>query len=100
VECSSGVEYGARETTPFVIDGTLGTAAAPYILRPEGIFQVIPLKKGWNWISLNVSNPDMSREKIFSSIMGSGNSLTVKNQTNSLTIVLSPAGVAHCGTST
>jgi hypothetical protein len=78
----SGVEYGARETTPFVVDGTLGTAASPYVLHTEGIFQVIPLNKGWNLISLNVSNPDMSREKIFSSLLSSGNTIQIKSQTD------------------
>jgi trimeric autotransporter adhesin len=78
----SGVVYGAKETTPFVADGTLGTAAVPYILHPEGIFQVIPLNKGWNWISFNVSAPDMSREKIFSSLLSSGNSIQIKSQTD------------------
>lgn len=78
----SGVEYGALETTPFVVDGTLGTAAAPYVLHPEGTFQVIPLKKGWNWVSLNVANPDMSREKIFGSILSSGNTIQIKSQTD------------------
>jgi hypothetical protein len=64
-----------------VLDGSLGSAAAPYVLNPEGIFQVIPLKQGWNSISLNVSTSDMSREKIFSSLLASGNSITIKSQT-------------------
>jgi hypothetical protein len=77
----SGVEYGAIERTPFVVDGTLGSVNSPYILHPEGIFQVIPLNKGWNSISLNVSTSDMSRDKVFNSILASGNRITVKNQT-------------------
>ncbi|AHM62840.1 hypothetical protein D770_22975 [Flammeovirgaceae bacterium 311] len=77
-----GEEYGAKETTPFVIDGSLGTAAAPYILHPEGNFQVIPLTQGWNWISFNVVNSDMSREKLFSSLLSSGNRVHVKDQKN------------------
>ena len=78
----TGVEYGARETTPFVVDGSLGTAASPFILRPEGNFQVIPLTQGWNWVSFNVENADMSREKVFNSILASGNRIHVKDQVN------------------
>jgi hypothetical protein len=77
----TGVEYGAIERTSFVVDGTLGSVNLPYILHPEGIFQVIPLNKGWNSISLNVTTNDMSREKVFNSILASGNRITVKNQT-------------------
>src|SRR5690606_24651062 len=45
----------------------------------------IPLKKGWNWISLNLATSDMSRERIFNSILGSasGNSITIKSKTQS-----------------
>jgi trimeric autotransporter adhesin len=76
----SGVEYGAKETTPFVVDGLLGTAAAPFVLHPEGIFQVIPLNKGWNWVSLNLISSDLSLQ-ILSSLLSSGNTIQVKSQT-------------------
>ncbi|GEO04203.1 hypothetical protein AAE02nite_18670 [Adhaeribacter aerolatus] len=78
----TGVEYGALEKTPFVIDGITGSPATPYLLHSEGTFQVIPLKKGWNWVSLNVETPDMTREKVFSSLLASGNKITVKSQTD------------------
>jgi len=79
----NGVEYGALETVTFTLDATTGTVASPFILHPEGFFQVIPLNKGWNWISLNVSTSNMSREHIFQNILnsGTGNSITVKSKT-------------------
>src|SRR5690606_15009854 len=81
----TGVEYSAIEEEEFTLDATYGTVASPLILHPEGFFQVIPLKKGWNWISLNLATSDMSRERIFNSILGSasGNSITIKSKTQS-----------------
>jgi len=79
----NGVEYGALETVVFTLDNTIGTVASPLILHPEGFFQMIPLAKGWNWISLNVTGPDMSRENIFQNLLNapSNNSITIKSKT-------------------
>jgi hypothetical protein len=79
----NGVEYGAVESIAFTLDDTEGTVADPLILHPEGFFQIIPLKQGWNWISLNVQTSDMSREHIFQNILNSpsGNSITIKSKT-------------------
>ncbi|MGV3589669.1 MAG: T9SS type A sorting domain-containing protein [Adhaeribacter sp.] len=77
----TGVEYGAIEKPNFLADNIIGSAGSPYILHPEGTFQVIPLKQGWNWVSLNVATPDMTVEKVFNSLVSSGNSITVKSQT-------------------
>lgn len=79
------MEYGALERLTFRADDHVGSVGAPYILHPEGIFQVIPLKQGWNWISLNVTSEDMSRESVFESILGSsaGNDIIVKTQSQS-----------------
>jgi type IX secretion system substrate protein/fibronectin type III domain protein len=81
----TGVEYGALESTPFTLDNTIGSENNPFILHPEGFFQIIPLAKGWNWISLNVSTTNMSRDHIFENILnGPGNnSLTIKSKTQS-----------------
>jgi len=81
----TGVEYSAIETRTFTLDQTHGTVASPLILHPEGFFQIIPLRKGWNWISLNLATSNMSRERIFNSILASpsGNSITVKSKTQS-----------------
>ncbi|HSF90143.1 MAG TPA: T9SS type A sorting domain-containing protein [Saprospiraceae bacterium] len=78
----NGVEYGAVEKLTFTLDLTTGTVANPYILHPQGFHQVIPLSKGWNWISLNVSSGDMSREHIFQNLLNSpaGNSITIKSK--------------------
>ncbi len=79
----SGVEYSAVEFVDFQPEGRVGTAGSPLILHPEGILQVIPLNLGWNWISLNLHNPDLSREKVFQSIIypASQNTITIKTQT-------------------
>lgn len=79
----TGVEYGALETVTFVLDNTVGTVTTPTILHPEGFFQLIPLNKGWNWISFNVLSNPMSREHVFENLLNSptGNSLTIKSKT-------------------
>ena len=83
----TGVEYTAVETTTFTLDNTVGTVAAPFILHPQGFLQVIPLSKGWNWISLNLLNPNMSKEYIFQSILNTGpqNVVTIKSKTQTST---------------
>ncbi|MCP9235249.1 T9SS type A sorting domain-containing protein [Lewinella sp. JB7] len=77
----TGAEYGAKETLPFTSDAHHGSAVAPIILHPEGRFQVIPLRKGWNWISLNVAGDDMSREHLLQSLLNStsGNDIMIKS---------------------
>ncbi|MGV3586609.1 MAG: T9SS type A sorting domain-containing protein [Adhaeribacter sp.] len=79
----TGVENGAKETTLFVPDASLGTARAPYILHLNGIIQTIPLNQGWNWVSLNVVNTNMSRENLLSSLLSKevNNRVTIKSQT-------------------
>ncbi|HZV45328.1 MAG TPA: hypothetical protein VFF90_12670, partial [Saprospiraceae bacterium] len=79
----SGVEYSAVETSLFTLDNAVGTVAAPLILHPQGFLQVIPLSKGWNWISLNVSNANMSKEFLFQSILNTpaANVVTIKSKT-------------------
>ena len=81
----NGVEYGAIESLTFRSDDHVGTASEPFILHPEGIFQVIPLNQGWNWISLNVAGADMSREHLLQSLLGStaNNDIVIKNQSTS-----------------
>ncbi|MCP9234381.1 T9SS type A sorting domain-containing protein [Lewinella sp. JB7] len=78
----NGVEYGAIETLTFVSETSAGSPDAPLILHPEGIFQVIPLHVGWNWISLNVQTTDMTREHLLSSIVGAqtANDVVIKSQ--------------------
>jgi hypothetical protein len=79
----TGVEYGAIEQVTFTLDNAIGTVGSPLLLHPEGFFQLIPLNKGWNWISLNVLNANMTREKIFENLLNapSGNSITIKSKT-------------------
>jgi hypothetical protein len=79
----TGVEYSAMESTTFTLDNTVGTVADPFILHPQGFLQVIPLSKGWNWISLNVVNPNMTKEFIFQSILNTpvANVVTIKSKT-------------------
>ena len=89
----TGVEYTAVETTTFTLDNTLGTVTTPYILHPQGFLQVIPLNQGWNWISLNLSSANMSRENIFQSILNTtpNNTITVKSKSQTTTYT-PPAG--------
>ena len=83
----NGVEYGALETLTFTHDDKTGSISDPFILHPEGIFQIIPLNVGWNWISFNVESNDMSREHVFQSILGAtaGNDIIVKSQSQTST---------------
>lgn len=92
---SSGVEYRAKETFYFASEMVYGRIAAPEILHPDGVFQVIPLKQGWNWVSLNVRNQDMTIHNLLNSL-GSpdvGNNITVKNKlgaTSTFTQIATP----------
>lgn len=63
-----GLEYQAKERLSFIANGNLGNLVNPYILHPEGIYQTIPLKKGWTWISLNVQNNDMSLKNVLANL--------------------------------
>ncbi|RYE27363.1 MAG: DUF11 domain-containing protein [Sphingobacteriaceae bacterium] len=55
-----GVEYQSVERLNFISNAIVGSTASPYIAHAGGVYQSIILKKGWNWISLNVKNTDMS----------------------------------------
>ncbi|MBB4079184.1 hypothetical protein GGR28_001804 [Lewinella aquimaris] len=80
----NGVEYGAVERLTFVTGTSQGSPEQPLILHPEGVFQVIPLNVGWNWVSLNVQTDDMTREHLLGSIVGdqTTNDVVVKSQSN------------------
>ncbi|NJB86423.1 hypothetical protein GGR26_002191 [Lewinella marina] len=80
----NGVEYGAIERLTFVTGTSQGSPEQPLILHPEGIFQVIPLNVGWNWISLNVATDNMTREHLLASIVGdqTANDVVIKSQSN------------------
>ncbi len=83
----SGVEYSAVEDVTFTLDKTTGTVESPFILHPIGFHQVIPLNKGWNWISLNLEADDMSKEQIFLNLLDapSGNAITIKSKAQTTT---------------
>lgn len=74
-----GREYGAVETVTFAADAVVGSISSPFILHPAGNFQEIPLRKGWNLISINVTSGNQDRAEIFKSIMNKGNDLVVKS---------------------
>ncbi|GEM_PF-1265881 len=63
-----GIEYQSKERVNFVSNGIVGNGNSPYVLHPEGVFQTIPLKAGWNWVSLNVENADMRVSKVLSKL--------------------------------
>ncbi len=79
---STGVEHRAGETFFFSNEQVYGRIGAPEILHPDGVFQVIPLKQGWNWVSLNITNPDMTIHNLLSSLASDevGNNITVKRK--------------------
>ncbi len=82
---SNGVEYRAAETLFFADNAIYGRIGAPEIFHTDGVYQVIPLKQGWNWVSLNVDNSDMTIHNLLNSL-GSpqvGNDITVKRKDGS-----------------
>ncbi len=79
---ASGVEYRAAETFYFSSEQVYGRISDPEILHPNGVFQVIPLQKGWNWVSFNITNSDMTIHNILNSLASPkiGNNITVKRK--------------------
>ena len=63
-----GLEYQGKERLNFVPNGNLGNLQNPFIIHPEGIYQTIPLKNGWTWVSLNVQNSDMTLKKVLANL--------------------------------
>ncbi len=92
---SSGVEYIAKETYFFASEQIYGQINNPEILHTDGVFQLVPLQQGWNWVSLNVDNADMTINNLLNSL-GSpevGNNITVKRkdgQTATYTQIATP----------
>lgn len=79
---STGITYAADEVIYFAEQSLIGRIGLPKILHPNGIFQVIPLEQGWNWVSLNVENSNMTIRNLLGSL-GSpkvGNNITVKRK--------------------
>lgn len=74
-----GREYGAVESVSFSEDAVTGSVAAPFILHPAGNFQVIPLRQGWNFVSLNVNPVSTDRSEVLKSIMNTSNRLVLKS---------------------
>ncbi|PHN03788.1 T9SS type A sorting domain-containing protein [Flavilitoribacter nigricans] len=74
-----GREYGAIESVSFSEDAVTGSVAAPFILHPAGNFQVIPLRQGWNFVSLNVNPVSTDRSEVLKSIMNTSNRLVLKS---------------------
>jgi uncharacterized repeat protein (TIGR01451 family) len=70
-----GVEYQSNERLDFISGGVVGSTENPYIAHVEGVFQDIVLKKGWNWISLNVKHPDMTLKNVLASLKSTSGDL-------------------------
>lgn len=83
----TGIEYASVETATFFLDGTYGSVASPQILHPAGVFQIIPLKAGWNWISLNVTDNTLKREDVLKSISTilDSNDIIIKSKSQTAT---------------
>jgi hypothetical protein len=79
---TNGVEYRAAETLYFADDAVYGRIGDPEIFHTDGVYQVIPLNQGWNWVSLNVDNADMTVSNLLSSLGSTsvGNDITVKRK--------------------
>lgn len=79
-----GLEYQGLERVNFIPNGIVGNANSPLIIHPEGVYQTIPVKKGWNWVSLNVTNADMSVKKVLANLEPSeGDVIKTLSATNS-----------------
>ncbi len=79
---ANGIEYSAKESLYFADNAIYGRIGEPQIFHTDGVYQVIPLEKGWNWVSLNVDNTDMTVANLMSSL-GSptrGNDITIKRK--------------------
>lgn len=76
-----GIEYQTKETISFIADIALGKNTAPIIFHSAGTIQSIPLKKGWNWISMNGINANMNIENLLKDYVGDTTSI-LKNQTS------------------
>lgn len=53
-DAKPGVEYLAKEEINFVANSIIGKVSDPIVFHPKRVVQTIPLKKGWNYISLNL----------------------------------------------
>jgi gliding motility-associated-like protein/uncharacterized repeat protein (TIGR01451 family) len=63
-----GIEYQSKERLTFLSNSLIGSLNSPLVMHPEGVYQTIPLKQGWNWFSLDVLNNDFSIKNILSSL--------------------------------
>lgn len=70
-DAQPGIEYEAKEKITFVNGAVINSTTSPLILHPQGIAQTIQLRKGWNWVSLFLSNDDMSIQNILSTLKAS-----------------------------
>ncbi len=79
---ATGVEHRAAETFYFADEAIYGRIGDPEILHADGIYQVIPLKQGWNWVSLHVTNSDMTIHNLLNSLASPevGNDIVVKRK--------------------
>ena len=60
-DASGGKEYRYySEGYNFDAGVSIGSRYDPVIIEPNETVQQIPLQKGWNWISFNVTSPDIS----------------------------------------
>lgn len=92
---STGAVNQAEETFYFSSEQMYGRIGDPEILHPGPSFTGIPLQKGWNWISINVENPDNTIHNLLNSLTSPkvGNDVTVKRkdgQTATFTQIATP----------
>ena len=69
-----------EESALFSDNGTLGELQSPLTLRPRGRTQEIPAESGWNWISFNVEQEDMSVNTVLANLRATEGDV-IKSQT-------------------
>ncbi len=69
-----------EETVEFTDNGSVGRLQSPLTLRPQGRTQTIDMESGWNWISFNVEQRDMSVNSVLAGLQASEGDV-IKSQT-------------------
>jgi hypothetical protein len=78
----SGQYFEAKDSLVFYSNMSVGRITKPHIVHPEYSYQMIPLTKGWNWVSFNRENPDMTVEYLLKSLGSTqkGNAVAIKRK--------------------
>ena len=79
-DSASGETYTISESVEFQANSDKGTIFSPYEFHIGGSSEIrILLTKGWNWITVNVANEDMTLNTLLSPIDGKGERIVSQN---------------------